>query len=353
MSEDPLEELLKLKAGGQDPLDELIASKSQPITPGHSKFTPEQLAARADRSVAQSEDELEAAGGYDPTTHKIMGTTASLAREVPGAEAVQAFLASRVNKIPYREALGTIRDVESDAGAWGTAARIGGGALTAAVLPGSPVVQGASYGALSGLGQAGPASVEERMLAAAAGATIGAIAPKVPGLARWAGRGAVRNAAAAGDVALLPFSHGARVRTVGRLTDLAREAATKAGAKAAPDVATAAPMVEGYRPIGEMIERAPTRVLPFRAPATDSPKAQFAALLQKNLDEGMEAAESVKGYPIRSDPPSNPALMRRIEEVLLREKGGVRRAGAGRATPRKGITTPPRTVADVLKERSR
>lgn len=354
--EDPLALLMARKRAASapqdttDPLARLVALK-RVHQPGRSRFTPEQLQGRADRSVAQSEDELEAAGGYNPTTHKIMGTAASLARDVPGAEAAQAFVSSRLNKMPYRETLETIRDVESDAGAAGTIARIGGGALSAAVLPGSPVVQGASYGALAGLGQADPATIGERARGAAVGATVGAIAPKVPGLALKAAKGAVSNVAAGADAALSPFSHGARVRTVGRLVSLAREA-TQKGAAATDAAAPAARLVEGYRPIGEMIERAPARVLPFRAPsataAPETPMAQFSALLQKNLDEGMEAAESVKGYPIRNDPASNPELMRRIEEALLSAKGGATRSAA-RATPRKGITTSPRTVADVLK----
>lgn len=343
--------------GERPPLESLIGGEG--ITPGRSKFTPEQLVARANRSVAQSEDELEAAGGYNPTTHKIMGTAASLARDVPGAEVIQALASAGVNRIPYREALGKIREVEGDAGKLGTAARIGGGAVSAALLPGSAVTQGARYGVLHGVLQADPdADLKDRVRDAAIQGSVGAVAPKVPGLLAKAAKGTASNVAASADVALSPFSHGARVRTVGRFAGLLRDAA-KTGVKEAGESAPHVPTIEGFRPIGEMIERAPARVLPFRAPpvADDAASAitkqnapgRLASLLQKNLDEGMEAAESVKGYPISGDPPTNTALMRRIEEALLRAKAGRSSVGAARATPRKGITTPPRTVADVLK----
>lgn len=367
-TEDPFEKARQLRAAGV-PLPEIEAYLQQKtggggITPGHSKFTPAQLVGRANRTVAQSEDELEAAGGHDPTTHKIMGTAASLARDVPGAEAVQAFTSSRVNRVPYTEALRDIREVESDAGAAGTVARIVGGASSAAALPGSAVQQGAGYGYLHGLLGADPVSAEDRQMNAALGGTVGAltagIAPKIPGLVSGAARWAGSNIAATADAALLPFSHGARVRMVGRVAGLLRDA-TKAGTKAggAATDNVAAPMVEGYQPIGEMIERARTTVLPFRGPSSDGPLgikeaagSRLAALLQKNLDEGMDAAESVKGYPIRNDPPSNPDLMRRIQEALMRAKAERAAGGAvtaARATPRGGITTPPRTVADVLR----
>lgn len=353
--EDPIEKARQLRAAGV-PLPEIEAylqSKLGGTTPGHSKFTPEQLIGRANRSVAQSEDELEAAGGYDPTTHKIMGTAASLARDVPGVEAVQALVASRVGGVPYRDGLRTLREVESDAGTAGTIARIGGGALAAAALPGSAVQQGAGYGYLHGLLGADPVSAEDRQMNAALGGTAGAIggavAPKILPFIGRAAKGIASNVAATVDAGLTPVSHGARVRTVGRMAGLVREA-TGAGTKAAPaaaDVAAdaAAPMVEGYQPISALVERAQTRVVPFPSPKPD-PKAQFAELLQKNLDEGMEAAESVKGYPIRDDPPSNPELMRRIQAALLRAKSP---PAAPQATPRGGITTPPRTVADVLR----
>lgn len=363
--EDPiLEKARQLRAAGAsiEQVRSYLASKGyefdDPITPGHSKFTSDQLVGRANRSVAQSEDELEAAGGYNPTTHKIMGTAAALARDVPGAEAVQALLSSGVNRIPYRDALSKIREVESDAGAAGTVARIGGGALSAGLIPGSPVLQGARYGIAHGLAQADPdATVEDRLHDAALEGSVGAVgsavAPKILPFIGKAAKGIASNVAATGDAALTPFSHGARVRTVGRLAGLIREA-TGAGTRAAPVAANvaddaAAPMVEGYQPISALVERAQTRVLPFPSPTPPAPdaKAQFSALLQKNLDEGMEAAESVKGYPISGDPPPTPPdVLRRIQEALLRAKAG---QSGGVATPRRGITTPPRTVADVLK----
>lgn len=347
MNEDPiLEKARQLRAAGAsiDEVRQYLASKGYDAgdsVPRHSKFTPEQLVKRADRVVAQSEDELEAAGGYNPVTHKIIGTAASLARDVPGAEAAQAFVSSRANDIPYTEALGKIREVESDAGAAGTVARIGGGALAASLVPGSPVLQGARYGMAHGLAQADPATLEERLHDAALQGSVGAVAPLVPGAAKGVGKWAASNGRLALDAALTPVSQGARVRTTARLMDLVQQASKRGVNAEVPAVAR--PMVEGYRPIGETIEREAARVLPFRSPAAKSPQVQLEDLLQKNLDEGMEAAESVKGYPISGDPPTNHALMRRLEDVLMG------RSGAARATPRKGVTTPQRTVADVLR----
>lgn len=318
-----LEELV-----GERPALESLVGEGGGITPGRSKFTMAQLVARANRAVAQSEDELEAAGGHNPTTHKIMGTAASLARDVPGAEAVQAFASSRLNRIPYREALGTIRDVESDAGAAGTVARIGGGALSAAMIPGSPVIQGARYGIAHGLAQADPATVQERLHDAALQGSVGAVAPKVPGLIGKAAKGIGSNVAAVGDAALLPFSHGARVRTAGRVAGLVREATTKGGAPTAAAAVddVAAPMVKGYQPISELVRRSPVqpRPAPAAAAAASTPKSpgiaqieartRLSELLQQKLDEG--AAELAEART----PKTNWDLMRRIEESLLKAK---------------------------------
>lgn len=323
--------------GERPPLEALIEEGG--ITPGHSKFTAEQLAARADRSVAQSEDEEAAEPSYGA---KVAGGLSSFIRGTPVEAAAVGLRALVRPDENYREAYQSIRSGQDVAPApVRLLNQTAGTVVQALAMPGStPVRQGAMYGALTGAANADPdKDRHERERDAALLGTVGAIAPKVPGLlgrvGRDVGKGVSTTLATTRDAFLLPVSHSAQVRTAGRLAGLVNEA-TKAGTKVADDV------------------QVPARVLPFRAPpAPPTPaavppdaKTQLAALLQKNLDEGMEAAESVKGYPIANDPPTNTVLMRQIEQALLRAKGS---AGAARATPRKGITTPPRTVADVLR----
>ncbi len=89
---------------------------------------------------------------------KVLGTVASLGREIPGVEFAQAGLRSLGrNGGSYREELGNIRTAEDAAPAWATApARAAGGAISALALPGGRVIQAGLHGALTGLGEADP-----------------------------------------------------------------------------------------------------------------------------------------------------------------------------------------------------
>lgn len=184
MSETPEERARRLGLVTESPegrAKRLGLVDSGPITTGHSKFSAQQLTGRATRQVENAENERDAEPG---TGTQLLGTAASLARDIPGAEAAQAGLAAVVNRKPYREALRDIHDAEESAGAAGTIARIAGGGLAAAAIPGGPALSGARYGVLNGLLQANPdADLKERLhdatIEGGVGAAAGAIAPRV------------------------------------------------------------------------------------------------------------------------------------------------------------------------------
>jgi hypothetical protein len=114
---------------------------------------------------------------------QALGGVASLARNIPGAEALQAGARSLLRGQPYTEALSDIRGAEDTANPWvrrGNA--LVGGLLSAGAAPGSGVVaQGAGYGAASGLLNADPSSVADRLKSAGTQAAVDAVAGKVGG----------------------------------------------------------------------------------------------------------------------------------------------------------------------------
>lgn len=106
----------------------------------------------------------------------IPATIANVSRDIPGAEAAQAFARSIARRQPYREAL---QDIRGATGALPPAVslptRIAGGALAGAVMPGSTVArQAAAYGALQGAAEASPdVGAVERAARSAGGAALG------------------------------------------------------------------------------------------------------------------------------------------------------------------------------------
>lgn len=329
------------------------------ITPRRSKFTSEQLVARADRQVQNARE----AEGVDDSTGAVraLGTVASLARDIPGAEAAQAGARAGVRTglsrlgLPvmpegYREALANIRGAGAAAPAYTRIpARLAGGVTAGIAIPGGPALQGARYGMLAALGNAEPASAEDRLQGAAAGMAVGALAGTAVPRVVPAIRGIAGNARAIGDAAIaLSGSRSAQVRTARRVGRLVWDALPDVAAQRAP-----APAGEVARLAADEIERrliamgvpavkASAAAQGRRAPAMTAAPAvtagggagapgavpgpaasvgreeaarRLAALLQRNLDEGA-VGERVKGYPIKDDPPTNRSLMDQIERGL-------------------------------------
>jgi hypothetical protein len=135
---------------------------------------------------------------------QALGGLASLARDIPGAEALQAGARSVLRQHPtgkpnrfgfvpterdqsYGEALSDIRNAEESANPWVRRYNsIAGGTIAALAAPkgpwmnplgkgGTAAVQGARFGALQGLLSADPASTQDRLLKAGKGGTIAAL----------------------------------------------------------------------------------------------------------------------------------------------------------------------------------
>lgn len=127
----------------------------------------------------------------------IPAAIANVSRDIPGAEAAQAFARSIARGQTYREALGDIRGAT---GALPTAValptRIAGGALAGAVMPGTVARQAATYGAAHGALEASPdVGMGERAFRTAGGAVLGGALAKgtqAVGTAVRASRGASR-----------------------------------------------------------------------------------------------------------------------------------------------------------------
>lgn len=164
MNDDPLEQLLALKAG-TDPLDELIKLKA----PRKAKI--------GQMGIPISDDTEEEAS----YAQKALGGIASMARDIPGVEAAQAGTRAVVRGQPYSESLSDIRGAEDAAPKWVRRAnRVIGGVVAGAVAPGSSIIKkGAAYGAFSGALQADPVGTGERAKDAAVQGTLGAVAPKI------------------------------------------------------------------------------------------------------------------------------------------------------------------------------
>lgn len=178
--DDPLEQLKALKAAN-DPLDELKKMKA----PARPKI--------GQMGIPISDESPEEAS----YAQKALGGLASMAKDIPGVEALQAGARSLTRThvtgkpnafgfIPtardedYGEALSDIRAAEDAAPKWVRRGnRVIGGTVAGAVAPGSAVRQGAAYGAFSGLLKADKVGLKDRAQSAAVGAATGAVAPKV------------------------------------------------------------------------------------------------------------------------------------------------------------------------------
>lgn len=160
---DPLEELKRLAAAKSaaprdttDPLDALKASKPR-----------------------SAPDESDGPG----VGSKILGSVASLVRDIPGGEAAQAGVRSLIRRQSYRDALSDIRTAEDAAPTAATLpARVIGGALSSAALPGGAAAKGAQYGALTAALSSDPNSGgESRAIGAGFGAGVGYLGGKYAG----------------------------------------------------------------------------------------------------------------------------------------------------------------------------
>lgn len=351
--EDPMLRLRYYQETGQDDEAKLyeryLRETGQFTTPTQAKLRKEHAAGILDDRIARENlNDAEMAEAETPSyASQALGGIASLARDIPGAEAAQAGSRSLVRTalakagLPvqaesYGEARRAIRGAEDSAPSFvRNYNRIAGGALAAAGIPGAPVLQGARYGMSEALLQSDPdANVEERLHDATAQGAAGAAFGAIPAI----GRGIKHNFPVARDVALAPFMSGARRRLVNRAVGAFNEAAPVRSA--APGVASVPP-VEGLQSIGEAIGSAPVprtaqapkslfevARLPAAPTTTTAPTAvapktsrdaaarALQGLLQSKLDE--ESAEIAA--KTAWEEASNPELMRRIEESLLRAK---------------------------------
>lgn len=163
--DDPLEQLKALKAAPpSDPLEELKATKKKAPLPGVSGHP----------IVDASPDEEPGIGT------KILGTIASLDRDIPGAEAVQSGVRALVRREPYSVARNEIRGGEDAAPMLARVpARLIGGTIAAMATPGSGMLQGARYGVLNALASSDPeANAKNRLDNAALEGTLGALGAK-------------------------------------------------------------------------------------------------------------------------------------------------------------------------------
>ncbi len=299
---------------------------SGPSAP-HSKFTADQLIGRADRQVANAQDEeAAAASGEDATRNKVLGTITDLSREVPGAEAAQAGIRALVRRQPYGEALKDIRGAEDTVPTPVAVAARGGGAVLSALALGkaapglSTTGQGMLYGALHGAAEADPESLAMR-----GAKTVGETAlSALPGIAgNLGGRVLSKLYPSAGADASALLSAGKNALSRLRPAPAAPFALESAAETAARPALT----------------NAAASSLPV------SPKTQLAKMLQGAVDEGASDASAAAD----AVPPDNPDLMRRIEESLKRAKME-RDNPLPRFRPTGGQSSG-RSVADVLRAR--
>lgn len=161
-------------------------AQRQPVVPrverpaAESTFAPNVRTERQRRvqQIVKAQERQEMLRG---AAEAIPAAIANISRDIPGAEAAQAFARSLARRQPYAEALQDIRG--------GTAAlpasvrvptRLAGGMLATAVAPGKTLArQGAAYGAAMGVTEASPeVGVAERVTRGAGQAAFGAAVGK-------------------------------------------------------------------------------------------------------------------------------------------------------------------------------
>lgn len=173
----------KKKYGAASPSadDPVAAYKAKYGAGGNQKLHDEFAVGNLARRM-ESENATDAVENEPSYAQKALGGVASLARDIPGAEALQAGARSVVRRQPYSEARADIRSAEDAAP---TAVRVGnrliGGTVAAMALPiKSPTASGAVYGAASGALQSDPnAGLGDRARDAAIGGVTGAITGKL------------------------------------------------------------------------------------------------------------------------------------------------------------------------------
>lgn len=154
---------------------QLQSRTGEPLHDYHKEYATGALARRMASSNAEEE------AGQDVGS-RVLGTGASLLSDVPGGEAAQAGAIKAASGLSYADALRQLREAKQSAEDIGTAApaRLLGGIVAAGVLPGSPAIAGATYGALSGLTNADPnTTMTDRLKSAAVKGTVGGVAGKV------------------------------------------------------------------------------------------------------------------------------------------------------------------------------
>lgn len=182
--DDPLDALKAMKAQrDSDPLAQLKAMKSPGATGDtdlHAEYASGRLAKRMARENASDREMAEAeAPSYG---QQVAGGIASLARDIPGAEALQAGARALTRGQSYDEARSDIRGAEESAPAVvRNANRVIGGTVAAAASPiKSPALSGAAYGAASGAAQSDRSKgVGDRAKDAGIGAVVGAVTSKL------------------------------------------------------------------------------------------------------------------------------------------------------------------------------
>ena len=342
--QDPTDYLAKakqLRAAGVSTADiaQYLRSKGAlhegPITPGHSKFSPEQLTRRAEGAVTDAKAE-------EPTTvEKVTGGLSAMANQLP---VVPTYLRAMVR--------GNDPTMQMPIGAG----------------VGFPVPSARDYT------EAG-ADIED---AQKSNPRVSNLADRISGTFGIVATGAPRAAVSVGRAAL-PFMKAA-ISPRRALAGVLRSALTAAPEAAPAAVPKASSLLEGLLPVGADVGEAgaprtaeaglrasrahlPTleqsmgggaveALSPLTAPVSESvlheamhtpapldARGALAKLLQKALDEGA-VGETVKGSPITNDPIGNPDLLRSIEENL--------RGARPRFRPTGGQSSG-RSVADVLR----
>lgn len=270
LDDDPLAQLKKLRAAppaSDDPLDQLKALKGTKPA-GHDYHAEYASGALQKRMGRENANDREMAAAETPGYGtQVLGGIASLGKDIPGVEALQAAIRSGMSRpdpqsvaamarhpLPssgadtpqsYGEALSDIQGAEADAPALvRNYNRFAGSAVAASTVPGSPVLAGARYGILSGLSQSDPnADIHARLKSAAVRGTTGALAGKLADVGLTAIRGAVSPTTGAASSARTAAMRAADEVSYGKV---AEEAAASGGSTPAVRAALAAPDIAPY-----------------------------------------------------------------------------------------------------------
>lgn len=209
--------LARLRAAHAPPPDDAAAALAKlratapPAHDYHAEYKSGALGKRMARENANDKDMADAeTPGYGT---QVLGGMASFLKDVPGGEAAQAFVRSGMSRpdpmstaamarhpLPsskadapqsYSSALSDIQGAEADApSVVRNLNSFTGGAVAAAATPGSPVLSGARFGILSGLGKSDPkADLHDRIRSAAIRGATGAAAGKAADVGITALRG--------------------------------------------------------------------------------------------------------------------------------------------------------------------